>query len=919
MRALRARLLASSSQCALVLACVLALPVNDAFAAQLHGRVVIGENGAAPGATVSVDGGAEVHADDASFFEINDVPAGQHRLTVHYVGLPEQTVEATASDMPTEVDVHLAALEEVMVSGYRASERKALQTKLADDKITEALFADDVGKLPDQNVAEAVKRLTGVSVANDQGEGRYVSIRGINPNLVNVTVNGQSAPVPEPEGRQIKLDDIPSAMIGSVQVTKTLTPDLDANAIAGQIDIGTLSAFERNKSFFANGRAYIGHYDLNDKSPIGGDVTAGGLFGTNEDFGAVLSFNYDRRPIRSENIQGSANWRTVGGQIVPDDIRMRIYNLVRERVGGVANFDWHASDAVKIHWRSTYSTFSDDENRDQLRIPIGTPVAATQTATTGTVTARGTRYDRRRIEKDKTFNTNLGGSLDVGSGTFDADVTYSRAEKKDPLRSEYQFQTANNAITATYDLSLDPYQITPNAAAYNSALYTAASTNYDTRLAVDEMYQVAVNYKMPIDIGSGSSVKVGAKYSKTDKTNNRDYQAYTLSGFTLASVDYEPAANTTFDGRFRLGPRISYTQAEDYLASHPTSKTLNVAGSLVNSLANDYIVDETVWSAYAMTTLKFDDLTIIPGVRMEHTEDDLTAKLFTATSSPTQGFNSFTTRSYTNVFPGVNARYDFSKEFVGRAAVTTSIGRPNFADLPPYISLDTGANTVTQGNPTLKPLKAINLDLAAEYYLPSQGVISIGGFYKHIDDPTYLAGSTQSGTFGGVAFTNALVTQPMNATDAYVLGVELNAQSQLTFLPSPFDGFGLGGNITFVHSSEKGLVGRAGSIPMPTQSDRTYSAQLYYEKYGFSARVAYSYRSAYLDTVGTGPSTDQFTDANGQWDAHMSYDVIQGVQVFVEGANLNDAPWRRYIGTRNQLVEVEHYGWSAKAGVQVKY
>jgi TonB-dependent receptor len=919
MRSMRTILLTTCGIHSLVTGLCLGL-ARPAAADEIRGRVTLGgANHPAPDATIDVEGHI-VHADDNGAFVVQDLSSGPHKLTVRYVGLPDVIVNATASDNPASTEVQLSEIDEVVVSGYREAERKALQSKYAAETIQESIYADDVGKLPDQNVAEAVKRLPGVSVANDQGEGRYVIIRGINPNLVNVTINGQNAPVPEPEGRQIKLDDIPSAMIGSVDVIKSLTPDRDANAIAGQVDIGTLSAFQRNKEFFANGRAYIGHYDLNGKSPMGGDVTAGGIFGSDNQFGAVLSFNYDRRPIRSENIQGSTNWRTVGGFTVPDDFRIRDYNLVRKRVGGVANFDWHPSDAVKLHWRSTYSTFSDNEIRDQFRLEIGTAITG-QTSTTGNLNTRGTRFIRRREEDDKTFNTNVGGVFDVGSGTLDADFTYSRAEKTDPLRSEYQFRTGTTAIGAAYDVSASPYIVVPNAAGYNPALFAANSVNYDRRIAVDKLYQAAVNYKLPIEVGDNSYVKAGAKLASTIKTNNRDYETYTLSGFTLDDVDYTIGHNTTFDGRYVVGPRISYPGAEALLASRPSVKTLSVSGSLVNDLANDYEVREKVWAAYAMASFKFDSLTVIPGVRVENTDDDLQAKLITATSVlHNTPFNTTGGRSYTNVFPGVNVRYDVEKNLVVRGAVTTSIGRPNYSDLPPYISIDTGAGTVTQGNPNLKPLKAVNGDISVEYYLPSQGVIAVSAFYKHIDDPTYLSGVPgQSGTFGGQSLTNVLVTKPLNADSAIVKGIELNAQTQLTFLPSPLDGFGVGGNITFVDSKERGLFGRTDEVALTLQSNTVASAQLYYEKDGFAARVAYSYRAPYLDTVGTNAATDQFTDSNGSLDARVSYDVISNAQVFLEGANLTDAPWRRYIGVKQQMAEIEHYGWSAKVGLQLKF
>lgn len=182
--------------------------------------------------------------------------AGVSLLSLTAAALPARAAEAEQPDAPI---ASASAPHDIVVTGRRSAELRSLQIKERADQVVETLVADDVGKLPDQNVAEAVKRLPGLSVANDQGEGRYVIIRGVNPNLVNVTVNGMTQPAPEPEGRQVKLDDLPSAMIQAVTVTKSLTPDQDANAIGGAVDIRTVSAFDRPlppriSSWFRGGR-----------------------------------------------------------------------------------------------------------------------------------------------------------------------------------------------------------------------------------------------------------------------------------------------------------------------------------------------------------------------------------------------------------------------------------------------------------------------------------------------------------------------------------------------------------------------------------------------------------------------------------------------------------------------------------------
>ena len=825
---------------------------------------------------------------------------------------------------------------DIVVTGTRQGEKKAIDAKRQADNFTEALYANDVGKLPDQNVAEAVRRLPGISVANDQGEGRYVIIRGVNPNLVNVVLNGLTLPAPEPDGRQVKLDDIPSALINSVIVTKSLTADQDANAIGGEVNIRTLTAFDRAKPFFADARAQYGSYHLNGRHPYEGDIQVGGRFGANREFGAVLSLNYSRRPIESENFQGSTNYRVPAAStganqsyVLPDTDGLRDYNLTRTREGAVLNLDWRPTDATKLFLRGSFSRFDDNETRDQFIID-NQSAFTNQTATTGTFRGRGSVRVRRRNEDDNTKSIQGGGSFALGEATLDLSGAWTRAQKRDPLRSEYNFRTGGTTLTVNYDVSDTPYFFTPTVQpTANQTTYALNSVNYDVRLAVETLYQGRVDLTLPVGLGNGSTVKIGAKYLDRHKVNNRDYLTYGLTAgrtFTLANVSY--LGDTSFyDGAYNFPVRIGYDTAQAFLAANPGTITVNTASSRANSLANDYDVRESIYAGYAMATLKFGGLTIVPGVRVEHTRDRTKAKLITATSALDEDYNAFGARDYTDVFPGVNAKYEVGNHLVLRAAATTSLGRPNYPDLSPYVSVDTTTTprpTVTLGNPALRPYRAVNLDLAAEYYLPSQGLLSAGLFYKKIDNPIYTQTQVNTaGTFAGQTFAAVDVVQPLNIDVAYVKGVEANAQVRFTFLPGALDGFGVAVNYAHITGHGDGTLAgaapRSGHIPLFLQSRDVGTAQIYYEKYGLAVRVAYSYRSPYLDTLGANAASDQYTDENGQLDVNVSYQVTPQLTFFGQALNLTDAPWRRYIGSKNQLVERERYGYSFRWGAQLHF
>jgi TonB-dependent receptor len=806
------------------------------------------------------------------------------------------------------------APQEIVVTGQRAAQRAATAEKRDADNTVETLHANDVGKLPDQNVAEAIKRLPGLSVANDQGEGRYVIIRGVDPNLINVALNGQTLPAPEPSGRQVKLDDLPSGMIQSVTVSKSLLASQDANAVGGEVNIKTKSGFDSKEPFFLDARGAIGRYDMNHKSPWEADATLGGHSGA---FGGVVSVNYSRRPIESENYQGSSAYTAAG---IPDGNGLRDYNLIRIRLGIVGNFDWHPSDCVKLYLRTSYSKFQDHETRDQNRLAL-------TVTTPGALKGTGTILVRHREEDDNTKSATLGGEFDVGGGKLEASAGWTKATKIDPIRSEFTFGTAKGAVFATFDNGTYPYTLAPSGTSTglfdDPSQFKLTKFNYETRQAHEDLWQGRMDYTHPIALGDDSSIKFGAKYLDRQKTNNQDKRDYKNGAASWTMTNGAYAADPDFyDGLFHFGQRIDYSAALAYFNANPTATAIDTPGTLADTLSSDYKVSETILSGYAMATLKFGGLTVIPGVRVEHTRDRTNAKVVHAGSTLADGYNSFGENSYTDFFPGLNAKFEMAHNLFLRGAVTTSIGRPNYPDLAPYIVVDTGAapTAIALGNPDLKPYRAVNYDASLEYYPTPDSLFVAGFFHKNIDNPIYKTGNiVANASYAGITYASANVTKPINVDSEELTGVEFNLQTQFTFLPGALSGFGVSANYTHVWGHAVGLPGRAGNLPLGFQSNDIGNVQLIYEKYGLAARLAFNYRSAYLDTLALTAAADQYTDANGQLDLHVSYQVMPEVTVFGDAVNLTNAPWRRYVGTKPFLVEREQYGALLRGGLQLHF
>lgn len=862
-----------------------------------------------------------------------------------------QAVPATppASDAPQVTDGGAAPTDtppaDIIVTGSRAALRAATAEKRDADNFVETLHANDVGKLPDQNVAEAVKRLPGLSVANDQGEGRYVVIRGIDPSLINVTLNGQTLPAPEPDGRVVKLDDLPSAMIQSIVVTKSLLASQDANAIGGEVNIRTKNAFDSKSLFFFDARGAIGLYGLNKRSPYEVDGTIGGRFGAGETFGAVLSVNYSRRPIESENFQGSSDWSNiVGGVAVPAGGGYRDYSPLRTRLGIVGNFDWRPNDDVKLYIRSSYSKYQDHETRDQNLLAI--------TSFSGGLTnlkATPTILVRHREEDDNTKSVTLGGDFNVGGGKLSMSGGWTRAEKVDPIRSEFTF--TGPSVTATYDPSTYPYTLVPNGAFAgifsDPTKFVQSKLKAEHRFTFERIWQGRLDYSHPLAIGTDSSFQIGFKYLDRHKNDDHDltsYKSVKNAGWTLDTVG-TLGDNDFYDGLFTFGERVDWNKAQAYLAAHPNVATFDYSGNLTGSLAPDYDVRERIVAGYAMVTLKFGNLTVIPGLRVENTRDRTAAKVvgpaltalaatlktdaaFATALAANNAFNALASNSYTDWFPGLNVKFEAMPNLLLRGAVTTSIGRPNYSTLAPFITVtpnDPQPAAVNAGNPYLKPYKAVNFDAAVEYYPNKDSLFSASFFYKDIKNPIYQIGHTNIANPGNIPGASATdyprinLIQYTNMDSEFIGGVELNAQTQFTGLPGFLSGFGISANYTHVWGHATGPAFRAGAIPLAYQSHDLGNVSVFYEKYGLTARLAFNYRSAFSDVVGTSAATDSWWDSQGQLDLHVGLQVTPQYTIYVDAANLTDSPWRHYQGSKDFLVERERYGSTYRIGVQLHF
>lgn len=835
--------------------------------------------------------------------------------------LPAGALAATEDQQSRREDEAAAEDGDIVVTGQRAAREGAIERKRNLPTIADVVASDGIGKLPDYNTAEALQRLPGVSVQIDQGEPRYVVVRGIDPNLNQVTVDGNLVGIPEAEGRRVALDTISSDLVASIEVIKAVTPDYDANAIGGSINIVTPTAFDRSTPFtYATARG--SYNDKSSKTGFGSSITHGRRFGQDGQFGVVVAGSYSKRFIDSDLAEPTnyAIFSTAGTSIsAPTSLVLFDYRIERERIGAIVNLDWRPSSDVRLYIRNIYNEFTDNEERDQFNFvlvngaPPPTVLSPTQIRFPN---GRATRQFRQNNQTQKLYNISPGAELKFGTVELDLNYTYAHAQEHTPIRDDLEFRSAANR-GATLDLA----GVRPSFVAIDATLFDPAAFPLrrirERREEIDEdLHSVRADIKLSLVNNFSTFIKFGTKYIDRTKTrDNRQSQRDAVGISTLGSIGQAlPAPENFYNGEYVFGPRINYQGVLDFYAENPGLTVLNVAQTAINDAALDYRIRERIYAGYALANIEWGQLTAIGGLRVERTEGQYSAnEIRTSTGITPLTFNN----EYTNILPSLHLNYLPSKKVKLRAAWTNTIGRPNYDASVPTFSEDGGVGTA--GNPDLEPYTSLGLDFSAEYYSGSDAVFSVGVFYKHLENPIFIQ-TVQNTVFAGVALTS--LSQPQNATSGDLFGIEANAQKRFTFLPAPFNGFGVSVNGTYVSSKVKVPGRESEDLPFFGQSDLIANATLFFEKGPFEARVAVAYRSAFIANIGNPiqrTTADVYEAGRTGLDARISYKIFKELEIFGSLSNIADAPLTFYQTTRRQTFSREIYGINADFGVSVKF
>jgi TonB-dependent receptor len=837
--------------------------------------------------------------------------------TITVPSLWAQTAEAPQ-------DEAAAGGEEIIVTGSRASREQALERKRDAISIIDAVSSDNVGKLPDYNPAEAIQRLPGLSTQLDQGEPRYAVIRGVDPNLNDVTVDGNLVGAPEAEGRRVSLDTIPSDLVSAIEVVKAVTPDMDANAVGGRINIVTPSAFDRNDSFlFASLR---GSYNKKaDRLGYGGSTSYGTRFGGDDQFGIVLAASYNKRRFDTE-LAEAIDWAPRGAQAIfsPTNVRLFQYDIMRERIGGVLNLEWRPSDNVRLYVRNIFTEFTDKENRDQADFETsrGTLTVISPTELSFSQ-GRLSREFRRNEQTQRIYNISPGGEFDFGKATLSLNFTHGRAEEITPVRNDAEFRSPSNATLAhTIDLSGPRVGFDAIGSGFdNAANYPLRRLLLRQEDIVEKLNALRGDLKIGIGDDDSSFIKVGAKYIVRDKLRDSRRDTITaVTPFTLASANLAlPAPSNFFGGAYPFGPRVDYSATLALLASNASNFVTDPQLQIADQFNLDYTIKEKILAAYAMGSAKFGDLGIVGGVRLERTDarygafgvfdSDGDGRLEASDITPLSGRN-----RYTDILPSLHLNYAPGDDWQVRAAWTNTIGRPNYDQAVPTFEADDGEGAA--GNPDLEPFRAMGLDLSAEFYPDRESIISAAIFYKKIENPIFTR-TTFNTMFNGQPLD--ILTQPENADSGWLLGLEANLQYRFASLPSPFDGLGVSINGTYVKSRVDVIGREADKLPFFRQSKWIANTAIFYEKGPFEARIALTYRSPYLEAIGANRDQDIYFDKRTQWDAKLSYRITEELEMFGSVSNFTTTARREFQGIRSRRLAEELYGPTFNFGISANF
>jgi len=949
----------------------------------MSGHVTDVNHDALVGARVELQpNGYAVVTDAQGMFTISDLTPGKYTLTVSYVGFKPFSKDVTVAAGVTNADAMLdieTVNEQVIVPGERErGEVEAINREMNADNILQVLPAEVITSLPNTNIADAVGRLPSVSLERDEGEGKYVQVRGTEPRLTNLTLDGVHVPSPE-SVRQVKLDAIPADLVDSVEINKTLSPSQEGDAIGGSVNLVTKRAGER---------PYMSLQTMGGYTPVGlggrlneVDGTVGRRFGHEKRLGLLFGGSYDYNQRGTDDIEPAPGTNDFGTPGSPDirpvffGMDVREYSFYRHRYGFVGSADYKLGQGSLVYLRGLFSHFL-DYGEDW----IFTPSVNSFNSATLTGTDSQTDYSEViRRPQQRIFNVIAGANHSLGKTliTYEGALGQGRskggfysAHLSGPSNVQFAIDTSHpfvpkfNQVAGVGPDVFDPANYNLGGGNFNFFKTVSMSTdNHIFERDLTGSASVTRQYTIGSHFGAwemGFKVRDAHKsshfFEPTFDTNPRFTSLAPLTQFVGNTANPNPGY---YFGNYKLLPLSNFDKILSYFnANFNPNPNLSKFVETVSfehliSDANDYATRERVVAGYVQNTITIGHFKVLGGLRIEGTQASFvgTQAIFGCPATfnipncmPKEaitGDSKFQfdvpvpgAQTYTNFLPSVQVQYNINGSTNIRAAYGRGIARPNFSDLPPFQLVESGRfiPRVTIGNPALRPTHANDYDLLFEHYLKSVGIVEAGWFYKDLSDPIFQIQTTLPASDPN--FPNFQQRQPINGRKAHITGVEFAWQQHFTFLPGLLNGFGVSANYSYATSQAKfpidpntGKPTRMDSPALLRQAPNNWNFDATYDKGPISARLglthndrnifAYNFQDG-ADLGTKGPNGDVYYYPHTQVDAQVSYRIPRGhgIHFIVSMLNLNNEVFGFYQGSEQFPIQREYYSRTISGGLR---
>ncbi|MBM6992456.1 MAG: TonB-dependent receptor [Prevotella sp.] len=915
----------------------------------VRGRIVDGSKEVLPGASVYIESLKTGAVSDVNgFYDLGNLKPGTYEVTVRYVGYsPVTTTITVTSGRTLEHNIVMnegMELKEVQVNGAFHGHRKALNMQKNSMGVTNVVSADQVGKFPDSNIGDALKRINGINVQYDQGEARFGQVRGTSADLSSVTLDGNRIPSAEGDTRNVQLDLIPADMVQTIEVNKVVTADMDGDAIGGSINLVTKSTpYHR----VLNVTAGTGLNAVSGKMEKELGFTWGDRF-FNKKLGMMFAASYQFNPGGSDNTEFTYDVDD-NNSVYLDKAEVRQYYVTRQRQSYSFATDYQFSADHKIGFRAMYNRRHDWENRYRITYKKLGEKSSKQSMVLQT--KAGSDDNRNaRLELQQTMDFALEGEHHFGKLKLDWTGTYSRATEDRP-NERYMgvvIKGKSDQNVAFFD-GLDfadeggrqPYA-TSRIGDVNDYKWSIDELTNSNQNIYENEWKFRLNFTLPLKQGLyGNVLKFGGKYVSKEK----DKQMHCFDYIDAYEEAYGDGWMENMAGQIRSGfmagdnyPVGTPFVRRQYLGQIDFSKLQGT--ELYSEAAGNFHAREQVTSAYLRFDQRLDEqLSLTAGLRMEHTALKYSGYNWIVDDATDENGRLIPTgdnkNDYTNFLPSILLKYTPQKDWNIRASFTETLSRPKYSALIPNVSYSVADEEAMIGNPTLKATTSYNFDLSTDYYFESVGLVSLGMFYKRLNN--VIVNEVWKSTTDPNIPTGLLnadgetpkyqITKPINAYDARLFGVEVAYERDFGFIAPALKCIGFYGTYTYTHSStlnhkfEHRSVDDASDVKMTGSPEHTANASLYFEKSGVNVRLSWNTASSFIDELGTVAELDRYYDSVNYLDLNASYTWGRQTKftVYANATNLLNQPLRYYQGTKDRTMQSEYYGVKVNAGVKIVF